>query len=51
MLKGEVKIGDQILESRDGFGIWETDSFELEASQDSEVFLMEVPMELPSYLQ
>ena len=51
VLKGEVKIGDQILESRDGFGIWETDSFELEASQDSEVFLMEVPMKLPSYLQ
>ena len=46
VLKGSAKIGDQTLVTRDGFGIWETESFTLEALEDSEVLLMEVPMEL-----
>ena len=44
VLKGSAKIGDQVLETRDGFGIWETDGFLLEAVADSEILLMEVPM-------
>ena len=44
VLKGSAKIGDQVLETRDGFGIWETDGFMLEAVADSEILLMEVPM-------
>lgn len=47
VLKGSAKVDDQILGTRDGFGIWETESFTLEATQDSEVLLMEVPMQLP----
>ena len=46
VLKGSAKIGEQILGTRDGFGIWETESFTLEALEDSEVLLMEVPMQL-----
>ena len=46
VLKGSAKIGDQILGTRDGFGIWETDKFTLEALEDSEILLMEVPMVL-----
>lgn len=46
VLKGGAKIGNQILETRDGFGIWETDSFILEATEDAEILLMEVPMEM-----
>lgn len=46
VLKGSAKIGNQILGTRDGFGIWETDKFILEALEDSEILLMEVPMEL-----
>lgn len=46
VLKGSAKIGDQILGTRDGFGTWETDKFTLEALEDSEILLMEVPMEL-----
>jgi len=46
VLKGSAKIGDQTLGTRDGFGIWETESFTLEALGDSEVLLMEVPMQL-----
>ena len=45
VLKGSAKIGDQILETRDGFGIWDAETFALEALEDSEVLLMEVPME------
>ncbi|MGZ5264206.1 MAG: pirin family protein [Kaistella sp.] len=46
VLKGSAKIGDQILATRDGFGIWETENFALEALEDSEILLMEVPMQL-----
>lgn len=46
VLKGSAKIEDQVLGTRDGFGIWETDSFSLEALENSEILLMEVPMEI-----
>lgn len=45
VLSGEVEINGQILETRDGFGIWETDSFEVKAIADAEFLMMEVPME------
>ncbi len=48
VLKGNVSVisdnKTQNLDTKDGFGIWETKNFELEASQDAEVLLMEVPM-------
>lgn len=50
VLKGSAKIGEQSLNAKDALGIWETDSFTLEATEDTEVLLMEVPMELPKYL-
>ena len=50
VLKGSAKVGEQELNTRDGFGIWETDSVTLEATSDAEILLMEVPMELPKYL-
>ncbi|SDL88664.1 pirin family protein [Chryseobacterium taihuense] len=51
VLSGTAKIGDQILNSRDGLGIWDTQSFNVEALEDAEILLMEVPMELPDYLK
>ena len=48
VLKGSAKIGDQNLETRDGFGIWESEAFTFEATEDSEILIMEVPMELPN---
>ncbi len=51
VLKGSAKIGDRILNERDGLGIWDTQSFNIEAIEDAEILLMEVPMELPSYLK
>lgn len=47
VLEGKAKIGDQVLEKRDGLGISDTDSFKLEALENSEILLMEVPMSLP----
>ncbi|WP_426477929.1 pirin family protein [Chryseobacterium sp. CBSDS_008] len=51
VLKGSAKIGDRVLNERDGLGIWDTQSFNIEAVEDTEVLLMEVPMELPAYLK
>ena len=47
VLEGDVEINGQALAKRDGFGIWETDSFDFKSNSDSQVLLMEVPMELP----
>lgn len=46
VLKGDVSINGQALSTRDGLGIWDVDSFSIEASSDAEFLLMEVPMEL-----
>jgi quercetin 2,3-dioxygenase len=45
ILKGDVTINDQALNTRDGFGIWDVDSFSFKADSDAEILLMEVPME------
>lgn len=44
VLSGDVKINEQLLNTRDGFGIWDTDSFTITADSDAEFLLMEVPM-------
>ena len=46
ILDGEVTINGETLSKRDGMGIWGTDSFEVEATEDARVLLMEVPMTL-----
>lgn len=44
VLEGEVTIGGQQLSKRDGFGVWNTNQIEVEATKDAKVLLMEVPM-------
>ncbi len=51
VIEGSAKIGNQTLNRRDGLGIWDTDGFTLESTEDSEILLMEVPMNLPEYLK
>ncbi|SMC72237.1 pirin family protein [Moheibacter sediminis] len=51
VVNGSAKIDDQELNSRDGFGIWDVDGFKLEATEDAEILLMEIPMNLPEYLR
>lgn len=46
VLKGEVTIGDQKLGTRDGLGIWETDTISIIADSDTEILLMDVPMDI-----
>lgn len=44
VLEGNVKINDQQLGKRDGFGIWDVDTFSIVADSDAEILLMDVPM-------
>jgi hypothetical protein len=46
VLEGEIEVEGQILSKRDGFGIWNTDSFSLKALSNCDVLLMDVPMSL-----
>lgn len=45
ILSGGVSINGQQLNTRDGFGIWDTDSISLKAESEAEFLLMEVPMQ------
>ncbi len=44
VLEGDVTINGQALHRRDGFGLWEVDTLDIEADSAAEVLLMEVPM-------
>ncbi|CAM3460204.1 Pirin domain-containing protein [Flavobacterium longum] len=44
VLKGNIEIAGQTLETRDGLGVTDFDTLEIKANQDSEFLLMEVPM-------
>lgn len=44
VIEGEVTIDGQALSKRDGYGIWNTDKILVTADKDSEVLLIEVPM-------
>ena len=44
VIEGEVKVDDTVLSRRDGMGVYDTHSFELETLKDSHILLMEVPM-------
>jgi redox-sensitive bicupin YhaK (pirin superfamily) len=44
ILSGTITINGQELETRDGFGIWNTNSLEIKATSDAEFLLMEIPM-------
>ena len=46
VLKGNVTIGGQVLNTRDGLGIWETDAINIKASDDAEILLIDVPMNI-----
>lgn len=43
-LKGDLKVDDQILNTRDGFGVWDVDKVKITAESNAEFLLMEVPM-------
>lgn len=43
-LSGDVEVNGQLLNARDGFGIWDTDKITLNAKTNAEFLIMEVPM-------
>jgi redox-sensitive bicupin YhaK (pirin superfamily) len=44
VIDGQVTINSQPLNKRDGFGVWDTDSIRISATDHAELLLMEVPM-------
>lgn len=44
VLSGQIQVGAQVLETRDGFGIWDINQIEIKALSNAEFLLMEVPM-------
>lgn len=46
VLNGEISVNGQILSKRDGYGLWNTDSFDLEATTDAKFLIMDIPMHL-----
>ena len=44
-IEGEKVIAEQTLESRDALGVWETNSLEIQASEQGRLLLIEVPMQ------
>ncbi|HQQ94124.1 MAG TPA: pirin family protein [Bacteroidia bacterium] len=44
ILSGEFRVNGELLQSRDGMGVWNTDKVQLECVKEGELLLMEVPM-------
>ena len=45
VIEGEVKINNQILQKRDGLGMWDSNEMDIDIQANSKVLLMEVPMQ------
>ena len=45
IIEGEGIILDKILGKRDALGIWEADSFSINAKKNSKILLLEIPMQ------
>ena len=46
ILEGHVKINQQELSKRDGFGVWDSENIQIKAEKGSKILLIEVPMNL-----
>ena len=46
VIDGEVEADGELLTKRDGMGVWNTSSINVNATQDAKVLLMEVPMNI-----
>lgn len=46
VLDGQIDIEGQVLDRRDGMGIWDVDTIKVKANTDARVLLMEVPMSI-----
>jgi len=48
VLSGDITVNGESLNKRDGLGIWDVQELDIKGTNDAELLLMEVPMELPS---
>ncbi|MES2560323.1 MAG: pirin family protein [Bacteroidota bacterium] len=46
MMEGNATINGQVLNKRDGFGIWDIKELSIQADSDCEILLMDVPMQI-----
>ncbi len=46
VISGDVTINGQALNARDGFGLWDTETLDINADSNTELLLMEVPMDI-----
>ena len=44
LIEGEIVVDGEVLKRRDGMGVYDTNSVELETLKDSHILLIEVPM-------
>ncbi|MCZ7615027.1 MAG: hypothetical protein M5T52_16185 [Ignavibacteriaceae bacterium] len=44
LIDGNISVGDDKLFKRDGIGLWETEEISINASEDSRLLFIEVPM-------
>lgn len=44
LIEGEISVGDESLLRRDGIGIYDTDEFTITAENNSQILIIEVPM-------
>ncbi len=51
VMEGGIGIATEILNRRDAIGFWGEKDFEITAKTDSQILIMEIPMELPEYLR
>ncbi|MBD0852046.1 pirin family protein [Maribacter arenosus] len=46
VLEGELEVNGQLVQKRDGYGLWDVDQLDIKTNRASKVLLMEVPMSL-----
>jgi quercetin 2,3-dioxygenase len=44
VIEGDITINGQLLNKRDGFGVWDVEKLDIVANSDTQVLLMDVPM-------
>ncbi len=44
MIEGQALVETELLDKRDGFGIWDIENIKISASKGSKILLMEIPM-------
>jgi hypothetical protein len=44
LIDGEISVGGETISKRDGIGIWEIEEISIKAIKDSQILLIEIPM-------